>query len=396
MNKHKWNKAQHGLRRQGGDSLSWIRKIEALGLLAFALFVSSASIQTGPVQPRDDSGTSSDSDPGCGAIEVGQTEPGCSGNFSPGSSGFCGDHLKQLSELCDGDDLGGQTCESLGYPGGALACMSHCGDFDRSACIGPSTCGNLQLDGLLEVCDGDDLGGQTCQSLGYGEGLLACADNCAEFDVESCAAPPSCGNNLRDHWLELCDGEDLGGLGCDFFGFACGELRCSANCSAYDTSACFGDPQNLPDAGPQDLVANEAGYVESNICDWIDAGFDLDSGRQGDADFLWDARLDDVQGFDLAGSDTGLADAASEDAAEFCDGVDAFGDCLDDVLRYCQDGELITVDCQAGGDSALVHCGLSATDELSCVGAQGALCVELRDCAQGLICTDYYCLPGSP
>ncbi len=53
------------------------------------------------------------------------------------SGAGCGDGLVESPEVCDGADLGGRTCESLGFTGGALACAPGCADFDRSNCTTP-------------------------------------------------------------------------------------------------------------------------------------------------------------------------------------------------------------------------------------------------------------------
>ena len=45
----------------------------------------------------------------------------------------CGDGVLDEGEQCDGDDLGGATCESLGHDGGALACDPVC-TYDESLC----------------------------------------------------------------------------------------------------------------------------------------------------------------------------------------------------------------------------------------------------------------------
>lgn len=47
--------------------------------------------------------------------------------------GRCGNGTKDSGEQCDGNDLGGESCVSLGYGGGALGCKSDC-TFDTSAC----------------------------------------------------------------------------------------------------------------------------------------------------------------------------------------------------------------------------------------------------------------------
>lgn len=45
----------------------------------------------------------------------------------------CGDGIVEFDEQCDGSDLGGATCESLGFSGGTLGCTSNC-TYDTSNC----------------------------------------------------------------------------------------------------------------------------------------------------------------------------------------------------------------------------------------------------------------------
>jgi len=53
----------------------------------------------------------------------------------------CGDGVIEGTEQCDGANLGGQTCEGLGYFGGDLACDGSC-NFDTSGCsTGPTGVG---------------------------------------------------------------------------------------------------------------------------------------------------------------------------------------------------------------------------------------------------------------
>jgi hypothetical protein len=109
----------------------------------------------------------------------------------------CGDGVREGNELCDGSDLGGETCQSQGFDGGTLACNENCDGFDTSGC---TDCGDGVKEGD-EVCDGDDLGGETCQSQGFDGGTLACSVNCDSFDTSDCHV---CGN----HICELAGGED--------------------------------------------------------------------------------------------------------------------------------------------------------------------------------------------
>ena len=45
----------------------------------------------------------------------------------------CGNSITEEGEACDGGDLGGMTCESLGYDGGTLGCADDC-TYDESGC----------------------------------------------------------------------------------------------------------------------------------------------------------------------------------------------------------------------------------------------------------------------
>lgn len=57
-----------------------------------------------------------------------------------------------------------------------------------------AVCGN-SLREVGEECDGTDLSGVTCESLGYGSGNLSCAESCT-YDVSGCVAGPVCGDGI--------------------------------------------------------------------------------------------------------------------------------------------------------------------------------------------------------
>lgn len=99
---------------------------------------------------------------------------------------FCGDGTIDAGEDCEPGDLGGSTCETLGFVSGALACAAGCA-FDTSGCVSspPDTCGNATVDGN-ESCDGADLGGQDCTTFGFTESAgLACTSEC-RLDLSGC------------------------------------------------------------------------------------------------------------------------------------------------------------------------------------------------------------------
>ena len=143
-----------------------------------------------------------------------------------GNNLTCGDGVRQSPEACDGADLGGQTCETLGFDpitGDLLLCRTDC-TFDTSGCGDGPVCGDGTATGG-EDCDSDDLGGKSCQTLGFTDGNLACAD--CTFDTSGCVSL-GCGNGAIDG-TEECDGPELNDQSCLLFGFAGGDLTCD-NC----------------------------------------------------------------------------------------------------------------------------------------------------------------------
>jgi hypothetical protein len=57
-------------------------------------------------------------------------------DFGGGVPTVCGNGVKEPGEACDGVDLGGQTCQSQGFGAGILACNTNC-TFNTSGCINP-------------------------------------------------------------------------------------------------------------------------------------------------------------------------------------------------------------------------------------------------------------------
>lgn len=158
-----------------------------------------------------------------GCLEIAGEDDVCDVPPPPG----CGDGSLEPPEECEGLDLGGATCQSEGFDAGSLTCrpsctldVGHCcldecssGTTNCSAntmttctvgpdgctqwtnpeacqygCLG-NVCNNVGCgDGSIDTgedCDGDDLGGANCGSLGYDGGTLACGGSCF-FDESSC------------------------------------------------------------------------------------------------------------------------------------------------------------------------------------------------------------------
>lgn len=152
---------------------------------------------------------------------------------------FCGDGIVNLSEACDGADVRGATCGGLGLGTGTVSCTSAC-TLDTNACSGPPRCGDGVRNLASEACDGPDLGSVTCEGLGLGPGTLSCDSSC-KFNTASCSAPPRCGDGVINRPGEVCDGADLGGQTCADSGFLGGTLSCNADCT-LNASSCTGRP----------------------------------------------------------------------------------------------------------------------------------------------------------
>ncbi len=138
----------------------------------------------------------------------------------------CGDGFLDPGEDCD-PDVGAQTCASLGYHNvmGTLRCSDRC-RYDLSDCGGK--CGDAEVDsGYGEECDGPNLGGQSCQGLGFGGGFLLCTQDC-RLDTSECTN--ACGNSYLEAGEECDDGDRENGDGC------------SSDCEVEEGWECTGSP----------------------------------------------------------------------------------------------------------------------------------------------------------
>lgn len=175
------------------------------------------------------------------------TDPLTTTTTTTGPTVVCGDGVVEAPEECDGADLAGQTCATLGFTGGTLTCAANCA-FDKTQCVSES-CGDGIKNGGEECdcgqqgapCTSEQLGDVACSNLlapsngFYHGGTLSCGSpfSCL-FNTAGCIW---CGDGVRNG-PEACEGADLGGQTCAGLGFTGGTLACNSNCT-HNTIGCF-------------------------------------------------------------------------------------------------------------------------------------------------------------
>jgi hypothetical protein len=85
-----------------------------------------------------------------------------------GPGGECGNNLRELGEECDGDDLGGATCEGAFCSGGGIiGCTSGC-TLDTTLCDSCPACGDGTCEGneTIDLCAVDCLTGTPGEAAG--------------------------------------------------------------------------------------------------------------------------------------------------------------------------------------------------------------------------------------
>ena len=178
----------------------------------------------------------------------------------------CGNGIIDSGEQCDGTNLGGASCSSLGYAGGTLKCASNCMAYNSTACtlppeiinytlsvskIGNGTvtgtginCGNDCSESYLSganitltttASSGSVFAGWSGDCSGTACSLTMSSNKSvtANFNIISA---PVCGNGIIESG-EVCDGTNLGGQTCLSLGYTGGSLSCASSCS-FNTAAC--------------------------------------------------------------------------------------------------------------------------------------------------------------
>jgi len=165
---------------------------------------------------------------------------GTNDNVPPG----CGNDVLEAGELCDGSDLGGQTCETaLGMEFGDLQCTAVC-LLDLSGC---HNCGNGVIDD-----------GESCDDFNHTSGD-GCSDRCQMETGWTCMGTPSicstvCGDGLVIVGIEGCDDGNLtSGDGC------------SPACSVDPGWVCAGEPSDCNETCGNGVVDSGEGCDDGNL-----------------------------------------------------------------------------------------------------------------------------------
>lgn len=333
-------------------------------------------------------------------------KPGGPSYYSPSRS-VCGNGDREGKEICDGTDLDDQSCLDLGYGAGALACKPGCKDFARGHCGPPASCGNATREGV-EICDQSDLGGQTCESLGYGPGTLGCLSNCGEFDTQTCGPPPDCGDG-EVSGIEVCDKDDFDGLTCQRMGYTGGSLRCAQNCLSIDSSGCNNTctPLTCTEAGA------ECGSVDNGCQATMDCGgctLPETCGGGGVANRCGEGSCQPTtcaqEGKNCGTMDNGCGqdiECGSCTLPDTCNGGNQANVCGCTVLTCQGEGvECGQMDDGCGGSIDCGTCGSGSCDQGSCVSCtpdcSGRQCgldpncgISCGSCNNGQDCVGGYC-----
>ncbi len=239
----------------------------------------------------------------------------------------CGDGVRSGSEVCEGANLGGNSCATLGFTNGTLSCIGagspgEC-TFNTLSCWNtiPPFCGDGTIN-LAEQCDGG-VGGQSCASIGmgYDGGTLSCTSTCG-YNTDNCwtttPPDPECGDGFINVGVgEECDGSNVNGLVCADLGmgYEGGIPTCSSACTLL-TDDCTSDP--IP---PQSVCGNnivEAGEVcdGNNVNTYVCDAFGYTGGSLG--------CLPGCMGYDISGCNFSSHPDCGDgfiDQGEACDGT---------------------------------------------------------------------------
>jgi hypothetical protein len=173
--------------------------------------------------------------------------PGTTADSTTGPA--CGDGAIDVGEQCDGAELDGASCMSLGFTRGALACDDSC-QYDTSGCMGMPACA-VAIDppgGMVcppECTGGCDMNTNTCaidcDSNVCDNKTVTCPANWA--CAVSCNGTTACGSaTINCPAQYACSVDCKGTSACNPATFNCGDGPCNVSCQG--TVTCSGTTLN--------------------------------------------------------------------------------------------------------------------------------------------------------
>ena len=102
---------------------------------------------------------------------------------------FCGNGAVGAGESCDGTDLGGRSCASLGFLGGTLGCTAGC-TFDTTACVVGAFPATGQTTSVTPGDDGALRRGGTLRYTDNGDGTITDANTGLVWEKKSSESGP--------------------------------------------------------------------------------------------------------------------------------------------------------------------------------------------------------------
>jgi len=222
-----------------------------------------------------------------------------------------------VTEVCDGNDVKSATCEREGFDAGALTCNAACTSVVTTGCS--FTCGNNFVSGT-EICDGLDLQGQDCTSLGFSEARgLACNSFCSAFDSSACVA--TCGDGVVEPTEDCDDAGESATCDADCTLVGCGDMTCNAIAGETELTC------------PRDcsMRCGDGFRTFEEACDDGNLSDDDGCGPGCEVEEGWTCELDPGIQIDVCSEICGDALAVGEEQCD--DGNDMSGDGCDPTCR---------------------------------------------------------------
>lgn len=313
-----------------------------------------------------------------------------------------------------------------------------------SATEGFAVCGNAVIDGE-EVCDGNELSGQSCTDLpGLVGGTLACASDCASFDTSQCEADPG-GAVVRFNEItssEITEGEyagasdalelyNAGGQAADLSGFLLSDDAVFAPDKTYtmpagtmlepgaflvlvklDDVTMMGDyPFGISSENPETLRLADPGGTVVDTVDFVGSDATVSWCRVPDGDGEWQSCARTFGASNTPGAaddtagDTGVDPVCGDDVREgdeICDGEDLGGLECTDVSRNFTGGTLAcTARCMLdpSGCDAVTRGPIVVLNELTSSDTDSVELYNAGDAEadlSGFILTDDLAAPDDP